>query len=752
MSIYPRSINSKLAAVVCVGIFAAIIPIGSYIWLDSRSATLEMTNQIMVGEAQNAQKYVNSIMAEYAGAANATAALMAERQAKSQTDRVSLMNELRAKLVAFPDGFNSWYLEEPGALDGRQKEIIDRTDLGTNKEGLFATSYSRGADGAITGGTFEKLVDSEWYRLPVDSGKGSVTNPFVYPIGDKRTLIATVVYPIKVDGKLVGITGNGVDLARLSTTLADVHPMGTGRVTLLSAKGEWVVNPDSSLLATPYGAGEGSAELSQAVARNEAQIVPQMSWQDGTVVQRIFLPFKVSRFDTTWVAVVDVPVSTINGPLQRQSIAMMIGLGVLILLVAGIAWLVSRIVGRPIRDLAQTMAVLAKGDLSQPVKGTERTDEIGAMAKAVEVFKVNGLRAIELEREAQFARTSTETERAQVADAERMRAEQMLKATRGLADGLQHLSDGNLTFELKEPFAADFESLRTNFNTAVTQLRTTLKSVTHATTQIDVGSRELSQSAFDLSKRTEQQAASLEETAAALDEITTNVSISSKRAEEARAIAQQSTESAKHSGEVVATAVDAMQRIEHSSSQISNIIGVINEIAFQTNLLALNAGVEAARAGDAGKGFAVVAQEVRELAQRSAQAAKEIKTLIRASAEEVGNGVRLVSATGEALKVIEHHVVSINTQLDAIATSAREQAIGLAEVNTAVNHMDQTTQQNAAMVEQSTAASETLASEAENLRSLVARFKLGGGAKLAVVGGNKEARSKPFSFASPANG
>jgi methyl-accepting chemotaxis protein len=254
----------------------------------------------------------------------------------------------------------------------------------------------------------------------------------------------------------------------------------------------------------------------------------------------------------------------------------------------------------------------------------------------------------------------------------------------------------------------------------------TLGAVAQATSQIDSGTREISQSAEDLSKRTEQQASSLEETAAALDEITTNVANSSKRAEEARAVAIEANKSAAESGKVVANAVDAMQKIEQSSSQISNIIGVIDEIAFQTNLLALNAGVEAARAGEAGKGFAVVAQEVRELAQRSAQAAKEIKDLIRNSSVEVESGVKLVRETGQSLKSIETHVVTINAHMEAIATSSREQSVGLAEVNTAVNQMDQVTQQNAAMVEESTAASATLAGEAARLRDLIGQFQLGG--------------------------
>ncbi|MDV4179260.1 HAMP domain-containing methyl-accepting chemotaxis protein [Rhizobium brockwellii] len=384
-------------------------------------------------------------------------------------------------------------------------------------------------------------------------------------------------------------------------------------------------------------------------------------------------------------------------------------------------------ISRPIGRITASMTDLAGGDSDKAIPFAGRADEIGEMAGAVEVFRQAAITNKRLEQEADAARVQAESDRIRLtAEAEAAAQKRLQEATSGLATGLRRLAAGDLGFQLNDAFAPDFEALRHDLNGAVGQLGETLRAVAQATTQIDSGTREISQSAEDLSKRTEQQAASLEETAAALDQITANVSNSSKRADEARSVAAQANTSAAQSGKVVADAVDAMQKIEQSSNQVSNIIGVIDEIAFQTNLLALNAGVEAARAGDAGKGFAVVAQEVRELAQRSAQAAKEIKELIRNSSVEVQSGVKLVSETGEALKTIEGYIVTVNHHMDAIATSAREQSVGLAEVNTAVNQMDQVTQQNAAMVEESNAASAALAGEASRLRELIGQFQLGG--------------------------
>lgn len=306
-----------------------------------------------------------------------------------------------------------------------------------------------------------------------------------------------------------------------------------------------------------------------------------------------------------------------------------------------------------------------------------------------------------------------------------------VQAVEQLGEGLEKLAHGDLTYRLNRPFAADFEMLRRNFNATADQLSNTIGAVALATHELDSGTANVAQNTDQLSRRTEQQAAALEQTAAALDEITVNVQNASQRTNEARSAAEAAKLNAVKSGEIVDRAVQAMARIESSSGQITSIIGVIDEIAFQTNLLALNAGVEAARAGDAGKGFAVVAQEVRELAQRAAQAAREINALIVKSSEEVRSGVQYVSETGDALKAIEKNIFVVNQQMEGIATAAREQASGLVEVNAAVNQMDQMTQQNAAMVEESNASSATLAQQTHALRDLISQFRIEGGVSAA---------------------
>ncbi len=414
-----------------------------------------------------------------------------------------------------------------------------------------------------------------------------------------------------------------------------------------------------------------------------------------------------------------------NRALSTTSLIQQILAAATVLIGALLALLIGRGISRPLSAIESAMRRLARGELTVDVPGLARQDEIGSMAEAVNVFKANAVRAREAEDEAARLRQATEAERMRN-EAERAReAAEDSAAIGDLGTALDALAHGRLSYQISSPFAPKTEQLKTDFNITASRLRETMSAIAQAIETIRHGTGDMSQAADDLSRRTAQQAASLEETAAALDEITVTVKRTAEGAIHARSVATTASGTAEQSGKVVRDAIEAMNGIEKSSGQIGQIIGVIDEIAFQTNLLALNAGVEAARAGEAGRGFAVVASEVRALAQRSAEAAKEIKALIAASTHQVGQGVDLVAQTGRALDQITLQVTELRTIVADIAASAQEQATGLGQVNTTLNQMDQVTQQNAAMVEESTAASHSLAQETDEVSRLIMRFDLG---------------------------
>ena len=399
-----------------------------------------------------------------------------------------------------------------------------------------------------------------------------------------------------------------------------------------------------------------------------------------------------------------------------------ISLGVLALTIL-VGYLMNRSIKSAVKATSGEMRELASGNTDVVVSFIGDKTEFGEMGDALQVFKDNALAMIEAEEKAAEQREKAKNARMANEAAKDRHREQVETVVKSLGNALQRLADGNLSQGISTEYAEEFAQLKHDFAISVERLSSALGEISGATTDIQSDAFELRSATDELSQRTEHQAATLEQTSAALEEITSTVQESADRAQDVGKKASEAKENVNKSGGIVENAVDAMSRIETASSEISQIITVIDEIAFQTNLLALNAGVEAARAGEAGKGFAVVAQEVRELAGRSSDAAKQIKELIDNSSKEVASGVSLVKQTGDALTTISNDVLEIENHIQSIVKASSEQSVGLSEINRAVNEMDSVTQKNAAMVEETNAITHRLSNGSDRLFDLVSQFR-----------------------------
>jgi methyl-accepting chemotaxis protein len=380
---------------------------------------------------------------------------------------------------------------------------------------------------------------------------------------------------------------------------------------------------------------------------------------------------------------------------------------------------------RLIARATYALNALADGDAEAGLAGAQQAGAIGDLARAFSKFRAGIAEKRMIETAAEADRLAAEAERGRF-DAERGQAlANQKQVVEALAAALINFAKGDLTWKINDWFSADYKSLRMDFNQASATMEATMRRVMTSTCNVETGAGAIEQAAADLAHRLEQQAAQVRQAAGTLGEITSTVHETSRNATSAAQLAVGACAEATSSGSVVSDAVGAMQRIESSSRQIANFIGLIDEIAFQTNLLALNAGIEAARAGSAGRGFAVVATEVRALAQRSAAAAREIKTIISASGQQVENGVRLVNETGQVLLRITGQISQLTELVTGIAAAAKHQANALNQAHGTVGEIGQVTQQNAHMVEQAADASRSLSQEASALRHLVDEFKMG---------------------------
>ncbi|MGR9174331.1 methyl-accepting chemotaxis protein [Rhizobium leguminosarum] len=419
---------------------------------------------------------------------------------------------------------------------------------------------------------------------------------------------------------------------------------------------------------------------------------------------------------------------------------LVLGVGAIVMLIVGVlAFYAIRLSVKPLQTLTTSVHSISAGDLEGAIPCIEKKNEFGDIGRALALFRDSARARRDLETQAAEQRALSDAERARNDADKRSLDGQIDFAVNQLAAGLGRLSQGDVSQTIGTPFVGRLEQLRVDFNASLLRLQDTLSGIRDSASSIQRNSGAVSASAGELSKRTEAQAASLEETAAAVEEITVTVRSSAERAREANNVVAATKKTADNSGAVVGDAVAAMDRIEQASQRIEQIIEVIDDIAFQTNLLALNAGIEAARAGEAGKGFAVVAQEVRELAQRSADAAREIKSLIETSSREVTAGSELVQKTGSVLASISQEIIAISGHVETIATASRDQSAALQEVNGSVNAMDQMTQKNASMVAETTQASRLLAGEADTLMALIERFRIVAESAPAHLGARKVA-------------
>ncbi len=550
-----------------------------------------------------------------------------------------------------------------------------------------------------------------------------------------RSALATVTQ--FADAEKAGAMTHENAVAAAKEALGRIRYGNNDYVFVTSPDARITVHPNQALIDVPNASlPAGTADITrrqvEAVRNAPDAFLPIMFPRaaGGEPVEK--LNYLVKFVPWGWVVGTGSYVDDVNAMVWAYAVRVGAIAAAAAAITALLSWLVLAEFDRALRRVMGCMEHVAQGSQDAAVTDTRRRDEAGAAARMLETFRMRLSEAAALRGQAAAAAAEADAERERAAAEGAQAAAEQASVVERLADGLASLAAGDLTCTVTERFAPQYERLRTDFNTAVEQLRDTVGAVVANTEAIRSGSGEIAQAADDLSRRTEQQAASLEQTAAALDQITATVNRTAENAGQASAVVTGARSNAERSAVVVRDAVAAMSEIEGSARKIEQIIGVIDEIAFQTNLLALNAGVEAARAGDAGRGFAVVASEVRGLAQRSAGAAKEIKALIGASTHQVSAGVRLVGETGRALGQIVEQVGEVTAAIAAIASSAQEQATGLREINTAINQMDQVTQQNAAMVEQSTAASHALRGEAEALAQLTERFRTGDGVPAAA--------------------
>jgi methyl-accepting chemotaxis protein len=514
--------------------------------------------------------------------------------------------------------------------------------------------------------------------------------------------MTSITQPVRSGDRVIGVAGLDMELGNISERLSRLKPFGTGRVMLLSAGAIWVANPDAARLGKLY-ADPGLDEVKAAIAKGETRVLTDIE-VDGVATRRVVRPIAFEGLNTTWALVLDVPEATIAAPARSMAWQLVIGgLVIVAAVLATLFYAAGGIIGRPMAKLSGAVDRLAKGEhCAIPELGRE--DEIGTMARAADVFR-------------QAA--------ADRAEADRRSAEEQKIVTSAVGDGLDALRQGDLTRDITEAFPAGYAALKDNFNAALAELRRMIGAVAGSASGIQTGSAEIAQASEDLARRTEANAASLEETSAALVQIDQRLKASASASTRTVRRADEALSTVSGGRAVAGEAVAAMDRVSQSAKGIDSVIEGVDKIAFQTRVLAMNAAVEAGRAGDAGRGFAVVADLVSALAMRSEEEAKRAREQLTATQTDIGTAVDAVQRVDGAFETISEGVGEVHALLGQMAQDNQAQSTAITQISVAVSTMDHSTQQNAAMVEETSAAARNLTTEAGSLNDQAARFDTG---------------------------
>ena len=643
---------------------------------------------------------------------------------------------------------------EPNQPDGRDAEFIGHAY--SDATGRFVPYFAR-PNGELIVEQLDMSPEAgtgDWYDLPIKENRNTLVPPYSYTVGGKTVLMTTVSVVVRKDDKPIGILTSDLTLDTIAGVIGQLKPFGVGTVQLISNNGLWIVNPDPTLAGTPVAPDVAAA------LKDTARMEQGMAYVDAAGVQQFAVTTQMQfpGVPEQWTMIMQVPLGTIYAGVDNTRNLAIGAAAILALVALGLVWFGAGFISGPIQKMTAIMRELAQGKYDLDVPYQQGKDEIGNMARAVEVFRENGLKISQMT-EAEAARivadeqqrrammTDLQAAFGEVVDAaiagdftKRVHAEfpdaelnSLARSVNSLVETVDSgvsetgivlgaLARTDLTVRMQGNFSGAFAKLKNDANAVAETLSDVVGQLKQTSRSIKTATGEILSGANDLSERTTKQAATIEETSAAMEQLAHTVLQNADRARDANADAQLVSRTAEEGGEVMSRATKAMEQISTSSGKISNIIGLIDDIAFQTNLLALNASVEAARAGDAGKGFAVVAVEVRRLAQSAAQASSDVKALIEASSGEVGAGTKLVAEAAAKLAAMLEAARSNSALMEGMARDSREQAAAIEEVTVAVRQMDEMTQHNAALVEQTNAAIEQTEAQASELDRIVAVF------------------------------